>query len=292
MQPIRIYDMPPCRMVASPVGMFGEPALDAFDAWMETQPRTMFPRDFLTWDDCDKAHPGFRWYYIHEDGMTLPDGASVVDFPGGMYAVATGIDQQTDKPALDAKVAEFLLMNGLEIDPKRNELGNIITAPAVQTVLGYEQMDYYYPVRKAESATLVQRAAAIARKAHAGQVDKSGKPYIGHIERVAARVTSDEAKCVALLHDVLEDTDILPEPEMRRIFGDAITDGVLSVTRKEDESYEEFVRRAGENPLGRQVKMSDLIDNSNLSRLDNITVTDVQRQRKYNDALMYLLSLT
>ena len=147
MQPIRIYDMPPCRMVASPVGMFGEIALDAFNAWMEEQPRSLFPRDFLTWDDSDPAHPGFRWYYLYEEGMALPDGAEIVNFPGGMYAVATGIDQQTDKKAMDADVAVFLEGNGLMIDPERRELGNIITSPVVQKVLGYEQMDYYYPVR-------------------------------------------------------------------------------------------------------------------------------------------------
>ena len=57
--------------------------------------------------------------------------------------------------------------------------------------------------------TLVKKAEEIARKAHAGQVDKSGRSYIGHIERVANRVTSDEAKCVAWLHDVLEDSYVL-----------------------------------------------------------------------------------
>lgn len=147
MQPIRIYDMPPCKMVASPVGMFGEVALDAFNAWLEAQPRTMFPKDYLTWDDSDPAHPGFRWYYQYEDGMTLPEGAAVVDFPGGMYAVATGIDQQTDKAAMDTEVTAFLAQHGLEVDDMRRELGNIITSPAVKDILGYEQMDYYYPVR-------------------------------------------------------------------------------------------------------------------------------------------------
>ena len=149
MQPIRIYDMPPCRMVASPVAMFGEPVMDAFDAWLSAQPRTLFPRDYLTFDDSDPAHPGFRWYFMYEDDMTLPEGAEVVDFPGGMYAVATGIDQQTDKKAMDEEVAHFLQENGLMIDPDRRELGNIITSAAVQAVLGYEQMDYYYPVRPA-----------------------------------------------------------------------------------------------------------------------------------------------
>lgn len=147
MHPIRIYDMPPCKMVASPVGMFGEPALDGFDAWMETMPRSLFPKDFLTWDDSDPEHPGFRWYYQYEDGMTLPEGSEVVDFSGGMYAVATGIDQQTDKAALDAAVTEFIAQNGLMADDSRQEMGNIITSPAVKSVIGYEQMDYYYPVR-------------------------------------------------------------------------------------------------------------------------------------------------
>lgn len=146
MQPIRIYDMPPCQMVASPVGMFGEPALDAFNAWMEEQPRSMFPRDFLTYDDSDPAHPGFRWYFLYEDGMSMPEGAQLVDFTGGMYAVAAGIDQRTDKESMNAAVADFLRGNGLMIDPERRELGNIITSPAVQRILGYEQMDYYYPV--------------------------------------------------------------------------------------------------------------------------------------------------
>lgn len=147
MQPIRIYDMPPCRMAVSPVGMFGDPALDAFCAWMENQPRTMFPRDFLTWDDSHPQKPGFRWYYMHESDPDLPEGAETIDFPGGLYAVATGIDQQTDKNVMDAAVQKFLEQNRLELDPVRRELGNIITSPAARAALGYEQMDYYYPVR-------------------------------------------------------------------------------------------------------------------------------------------------
>lgn len=146
MQPIRIYDMPPCQMVASPVAMFGDPAMDQFESWMNAQPRTLFTRDFLAFDSSDPAHPGFRWYFQHDDGMTLPDGATLADFPGGMYAVATGIDQQTDKPAMDAAVAEFLRQHGLQMDAARQELGNIITSPAVKAILGYEQMDYYYPI--------------------------------------------------------------------------------------------------------------------------------------------------
>lgn len=79
--------------------------------------------------------------------MTLPAGAEIVEFPGGMYAVATDIDQQTDKDAMDTAVADFLAQHGLEWDDTRQELGNIISSPAVSAVLGFEQMDFYYPVR-------------------------------------------------------------------------------------------------------------------------------------------------
>lgn len=147
MQSIRIYDMLPCKMVVSPTGMFGEPALDAFNAWKETQPRTMFPKDYLTWDNSDPERSGFRWYYQYECGMTLPEGAEVVDFPGGMYAVATDIDQRTNKDLMDAAVMEFLARYGLEADTTRRELGNIITSASVRAILGFEQMDYYDPVQ-------------------------------------------------------------------------------------------------------------------------------------------------
>ena len=147
MHAVRIYEMPECKMVASQVGMFGESAIDNFNTWMETMPRPLFPKDFLTWDDSDPAHPGFRWYYLYEEGMTLPEGAPVVDFPGGMYAVVTDVDQPEDRSPMDAAVAEFIAAHGLERDDTRRPLGNIITSPAVSAVLGFEQMDYYYPVR-------------------------------------------------------------------------------------------------------------------------------------------------
>ena len=61
MQTVRVYEIPRCKMVASPCGMFGEPAFEAFSAWMETLPKTTFPQDFL-W--LDEAQGGFIWYYV------------------------------------------------------------------------------------------------------------------------------------------------------------------------------------------------------------------------------------
>lgn len=144
MQSIRIYEMPAGKMVSSPVGMFGQESFDAFGIWMEQQPREMLPRDFLMWDAHEQ---GFRWLYLYEPGMNVPKPLEVIDFQGGLYAVATDVDQQTDKQAMDAQVEAFLEANHLQRDHSRLEMGNIITSPAVRSLLGYEQMDYYYPVK-------------------------------------------------------------------------------------------------------------------------------------------------
>ena len=79
--------------------------------------------------------------------MVIPSEFEVIDFQGGLYAVATDIDQKTDKKLLNAEVDTFLKENGFEREPSRPELGNIITSPAVREIMGYEQMDYYIPVK-------------------------------------------------------------------------------------------------------------------------------------------------
>lgn len=142
MHSIRILFIPDCKMVSSTVGMFGDPSFDAFMPWMDRQPRGIYPKDYLMWDQV-----GFRWLYLYEEGMDVPEPLSVIDFKGGLYAVATDIDQQTDKQAMDAEMEAFLEKNGLVHDRERPELGNIITPPQAKDILGYEQMDYYYPVK-------------------------------------------------------------------------------------------------------------------------------------------------
>lgn len=79
--------------------------------------------------------------------MDVPDEFDIIDFRGGLYAVTTDIDQNTNVDAMNAEVDEFLKQNGLERDKSRLGLGNIITTKAVQDILGYEQMDYYTPIK-------------------------------------------------------------------------------------------------------------------------------------------------
>lgn len=79
--------------------------------------------------------------------MNVPNEFEIVDFQGGLYAVVTDIDQKTDRGLMDAEIDKFLSENGFERDTSRSELGNIITSPLAKEIMGYEQMDYYIPIK-------------------------------------------------------------------------------------------------------------------------------------------------
>lgn len=145
MQYVRIYDMPNCKMVSSGIGMFGEEKFERFSEWLSSQKRGLFPKDFLFWDVN-----GFHWMYMYEEGMNVPKEFEIIDFQGGLYVVATDIDQKTDTELMKQEVDNFLNENGFERDASRAELGNIITSPIAKKILGYEQMDYYTPIKAKE----------------------------------------------------------------------------------------------------------------------------------------------
>lgn len=135
---------------------------------------------------------------------------------------------------------------------------------------------------------LLERAIAIAADAHAGQVDKAGAPYILHPLRVMLAQTDPEARLVAVLHDVVEDSEWTADALRAEGFSDAVLRGIDAVTRREGETYEAFVERARLDPLGRPVKRADLIDNSDLSRIADPTEKDRDRVEKYRRALAIL----
>ena len=132
-------------------------------------------------------------------------------------------------------------------------------------------------------------ALAIAREAHAGAVDKAGRPYIEHIERVVARLGGEEERIVAALHDVVEDTDLGPEELRAAGLPERMLEAVLALTRRDGESYEDFVARAATDPLARAVKRADVLDNSDEKRLRELPRDQRDRLRsKYSGALAAL----
>lgn len=136
------------------------------------------------------------------------------------------------------------------------------------------------------------RAYELAKAAHRGKNDRGGHPYIGHPVRVSARFETDTALAVAaLLHDTVEDTPVTLET-IEEAFGTEIRDLVEGLThRKESESYSEYVARAGSCWKTRWIKMADLLDNMDVSRLETVTEGDKKRLARYADALATLLGL-
>ncbi|EPE96974.1 HD domain-containing protein [Rhizobium grahamii] len=108
----------------------------------------------------------------------------------------------------------------------------------------------------------VRLAMKTAFEAHAGQIDKMGEPYFSHCKRVADSVQGDEEKAVAFLHDVVEKGEGWDLERIRELnFSTSVVDAIDALTRRQDETDEEFVVRTMENPLARPVKVADLEDN-------------------------------
>ena len=131
----------------------------------------------------------------------------------------------------------------------------------------------------------LERAIAIAATAHAGQVDKGGAPYILHPLKVMLRMSTLEERIVAVLHDVVEDCGISLDDLRKEGFSEEVLSAIESVTKMPGESYEDFVERAAQNPIGRVVKLADLEENSDLSRIASPSWEDLERVEKYRRAI-------
>lgn len=140
---------------------------------------------------------------------------------------------------------------------------------------------------------LYERAVKIAARAHGGQVDKGGNPYITHPLAVAEKVEGTKLKIVAVLHDVLEDSDMTAEDLLKEGFDRELVEAIQALThdRDGDVSYEEYIRHVKKNPMARVVKIADLHHNLDLSRIPQPTDCDYQRCVRYRNALAYLTEL-
>lgn len=137
----------------------------------------------------------------------------------------------------------------------------------------------------------VEKALSIARKAHAGQIDKAGCEYINHPIHVADSLNTEDEKIVAYLHDVVEDSSMTIEDLSREGFSETIIQAIAAITKRKHESYERYIKRIANNPLARKVKIADLRHNSDLTRLKKITANDIARAEKYQKCLNYLLEI-
>ena len=130
----------------------------------------------------------------------------------------------------------------------------------------------------------VEDAVSIAARAHRGQKDKAGAPYLLHPLRMMLRMDTEAAMMAAVLHDVVEDTEWTLERLREAGFSEEVLEAVDCLTHREGESYQQFVERVRTNPIARQVKIADLEDNMNVRRINQLGPKDLERMEKYHRA--------
>lgn len=131
---------------------------------------------------------------------------------------------------------------------------------------------------------LIETSLQIALRAYSGRTDKAGREYILHPIRVMAKMDTDFERSAALLHDVIEDSDITAEGLLAQGIPAEVVEAVQYLTRKEGEDYMEFVARAKTNKLATKVKRADIEDNIDVLRLASLDEHDLARVRKYHEA--------
>ena len=135
---------------------------------------------------------------------------------------------------------------------------------------------------------LTRKALKICAEAHAGQVDKSGLPYLLHPVHLAEQMSTEEEICAALLHDTIEDTSLTIDDLRREGIPERVLKAVSLLTHDDRIPYLDYVKEVAKDPIARKVKLADLKHNSDLGRLDSVSEKDLKRREKYRKAAQIL----
>ncbi|MBN1995856.1 MAG: GTP pyrophosphokinase [Anaerolineae bacterium] len=131
----------------------------------------------------------------------------------------------------------------------------------------------------------LEDAIALAVKTHQGQVDKYGQPYILHPLRVMFRLETELEQMVGILHDVVEDSELTLADLRQTGYAPEVIEALDGVTRRQEETYDEFVERSLAHPVSRRVKLADLEDNMDLRRMSTeMGDKDFERLKRYRRA--------
>ena len=135
---------------------------------------------------------------------------------------------------------------------------------------------------------LIETSLQIALQAYAGKTDKAGREYILHPLRVMAKMKTDLERSAALLHDVLEDSDITAEQLLAAGIPAEVVEAIQYLSRNENEEYQDFVARAKKNKIAARIKIADIEDNIDVLRLSALDEYDLARIKKYHSAWRFL----
>lgn len=137
---------------------------------------------------------------------------------------------------------------------------------------------------------MLAKAISIAAKGFENKTDKAGEPYIMHCLRVMNNLhtTDKELQCIAILHDCVEDGVCTFEDLIKEGFSQRVIFGVMNLTHDKAISYEEYIKKIAQFPDCVKVKLADLKDNSDITRLKGLTKKDFDRMEKYHKSYVYL----
>ncbi len=137
----------------------------------------------------------------------------------------------------------------------------------------------------------LEDAINLAIQAHKGHVDKTGQPYIMHVLRVMFRMESERDMIIGVLHDLIEDTPYTVEDLRKMGYPEDILEALDSLSKRENEAYEEYISRVMKNPAAVPIKKADLDDHMDIHRFPYLTEKDIKRLRRYMKAMLKLTEL-
>lgn len=134
---------------------------------------------------------------------------------------------------------------------------------------------------------LTKKAMIIAYNAHMNQFDRAGVPYIYHPIHLAEQMDTEIECIVALLHDVVEDTDVTFE-QLKKEFSGEVIEVLKLLTHDKNTDYMEYIMKLKKNPIAKKIKIADIKHNLDETRLEKVTLKDIARRNKYKKALEIL----
>lgn len=137
---------------------------------------------------------------------------------------------------------------------------------------------------------LTKKAMMLCFEKHINQKDKSGIPYIFHVIHVAEQMNDEYSVCSALLHDIIEDTDVTGDELLKAGFPSEVVNAVELLTKTDNIPYFDYINGIKNNDIAKSVKIADLRHNSDMTRLNDIGESDRERLKKYKAAIDILLS--
>lgn len=131
---------------------------------------------------------------------------------------------------------------------------------------------------------MLRKMLVLATNAHGGQYDKAGKPYILHCLKVMhyLKTEDEELMCIALGHDLVEDTGVTYYDLEEAGFSNRVIEGIRALTKQRGQTYDEYKQQVFASEDAMRVKMCDLRHNSDIRRLKGVTQKDVERIAKYH----------